>query len=83
MSDAPKAVIEPPIKEPPTIEHIEASGDDEITNDSHATAAGQTDSETQAPASDVSESVKWVLDTNFQKELIRLGISDDPVEWLA
>lgn len=79
--DAPKAVIEPPIKVPPKKEQIEASGDDETTNDSHATAAGQADSEPQAPISDISESVKWVLDKNFQKELIRLGISEDPVEW--
>lgn len=69
-------------KEAPPIEHIDASGDD-TTNDSHATASGQVVSETYAPVHDKSESVKWVIDSNFRKELIRLGISEDPVEWLV
>lgn len=70
-------------KEPPTtVEHLEASSD-ETTNDSHPPATGQTVSETQHTVHDKSESVKWVIDNNFRKELIRLGISEDPVEWLG
>lgn len=77
VDDVPKAV--PENKDPPTIEHVEASCD-ETTNDSHTTATVPVDS--NASVHDKSESVKWVIDNNFRKELIRLGISEDPVEWL-
>lgn len=66
-------------KESPPVENLEVSSDD-TTNDSHATAS-QPVSEAFAPVQDKSESVKWVIDNNFRKELIRLGISEDPVEW--
>ncbi|XP_037033169.1 DNA-binding protein Ets97D-like [Bradysia coprophila] len=77
----------PENKESPSsrIENLETSGD-EATNDSHTntstTAQTVTESSATVPdKSDKSESVKWVIDNNFRKELIRLGFSEDPVEW--
>lgn len=78
MSDVTKTI--PESNEPPPSEHVEESGD-ETTNDSNATQTIQTASESSAPTNDKSESVKWVIDNNFRKELIRLGISEDPAEW--
>ncbi|KAJ6639387.1 DNA-binding protein Ets97D, partial [Pseudolycoriella hygida] len=68
-------------KEPLPKEHLEASGD-ETTNDSNGTATnGQMVSEIISPVDDKSESVKWVIDYNFRKELSRLGVAEDPGVW--
>lgn len=65
---------------PSTVENMETSGD-EATSDSHANTSTTAQSMNDSSAADKSESVKWVIDNNFRKELVRLGFSDDPAEW--
>lgn len=67
---------------PSTVENMETSGD-EATSDSHANTPTTAQSSNDSNAADKSESVKWVIDNNFRKELVRLGFSDDPAEWLV
>ncbi|XP_037049031.1 DNA-binding protein Ets97D-like [Bradysia coprophila] len=79
---AAKPVPENKESPPSRIDNLETSGD-EATNDSQSNTptTAQTVSESSATVPDKSESVKWVIDNNFRKELIRLGFSEDPVEW--
>lgn len=79
VHDEPKVTAEN--KEPLKVEQLAVSSD-ETTSDSHVTVDPAT-SESIDQVQEKSDSVKWVIDNNFRKELIRLGISEDPLEWLA